>query len=146
MKMAKKSKKKSVDTSALADELGSDYEAARERAKVAVDQQHLLSERIKLIAKEEGEWSGDRCVIVGETYTVGLIVAKPPQEVDWDAFLKAHPSLAAKLMSQQVDETKVEAALQNGTLPRKLLSKFIRPKRAPGERIVVERTGRNEAE
>lgn len=145
MKMVKKSKKKSIDTSALADELGADYEAARERAKAAADQQHLLSDRIKSIAKEEGAWSGDRCVITGATYTVGLVVAKPPQEVDWEAFAEAQPKLYAKLLTAQVDEAKVEKCLQDGTLSRKLLGKFIKPKRAPSERVIVERTGHNEA-
>lgn len=146
MKITKVAKKKRLDTGALADELGSDYYSAREKATTATKHQHELAAKIKATAEEVGEVEGDRCIITGSQFVVGVLTTRPTQEVDWESFRKMHPGIWKRLVRLQVDEKLVEAALQQGVLPRKLLSKFLRVIKPPQKRVIVERVGEtNEA-
>lgn len=141
---SKKPRKKVLDTISLADELGHDYFAARERASTAVKAQQEIGSRIKLVAEEVGEREGDKSLITGNQYVVGVMTTKPEMQVNWAAFRKTHQALYAKLLSPAIDDAKVEQAIASGLLPRKLLQKYLVPKGEPQKRLVCTRIGQGE--
>lgn len=141
---SKKPRKKVLDTISLADELGHDYFSARERASTASKMQKEIGDRIKLIAEEVGEREGDKSLVTGNQYVIGVLTTKAEMRVNWEAFKKLHKDLYLKLLSPAVDEKKVEQAVASGLLPRKLLLKYLVPKGEPQKRLVCSKIGHGE--
>lgn len=148
MKIKTKKLKVKVDPADLAiavDELGENYVSYSERLKTAAAQRAEVAQRIKDVAAEVGETHGDQTIVHGRSFIIGYSTVAPRKEVDWKAFFKAFPKFKEKLTDLLVNEKKVEDALRNGSLQRKLLLKFIinKPNAKPTNRIIVKEVGKH---
>lgn len=133
--------------SKIADQLGERYEEVSDELKHLNGKRTEVVELIKRASEEEGESIGDRTVLRGRLFEVGFTTTKPQSEVDWAAFLKAHPRIATKITTISVDESKVERLLESGELPRKLLAKYVRIiPNTQQKRVYVSRRGRENHE